>query len=70
MEDLKYQLVLQLPGESHDDLELLQELEDALLEAMEDEPHQVDGHGRRPAISPSGTNSSTRTATGGRSPIS
>jgi hypothetical protein len=44
VEDLKYQLVLQLPGETIDEFEQLLQLEDALLEMLEDQPHVVDGH--------------------------
>lgn len=44
MEDHQYQLVLQLPGTSQDDFDLLISLEESLADALEDTPHDVDGH--------------------------
>jgi hypothetical protein len=44
MEDHKYQLVLQLPGTTQSDFDLLIELEESLVEIMESAGHAVDGH--------------------------
>ena len=40
---MKIQLVLELPAQKIDDFELLIELENALIEALESQ-HRVDGH--------------------------
>ncbi len=44
MEDLKYQLVLQLPGNTRQDFEELATLEELVMVALQDTPHEVDGH--------------------------
>ena len=43
MEDFTYQLVIQLPGSTQKDLEVLVNLETALMDA-EDNTYEVDGH--------------------------
>ena len=40
----RYQLVLQLPGDSTQDLEDLVVLEESLMESFRGKPHKVDGH--------------------------
>jgi hypothetical protein len=44
MADFKYQLVLQLPGHTRQDFDALVALEDAVAEALEGTPHELDGH--------------------------
>ena len=44
MDDCKYQLVLQLPGTSQRDFDLLVLLEESLADALDGTPHEVDGH--------------------------
>ncbi|SRR5579875_392312 len=44
MTDHKYQLVLQLPGTTQQDFDVLVALEDAVADALENTPHDVDGH--------------------------
>lgn len=44
MTDHKYQLVLQLPGASQQDFDVLVALEDAVADALENVPHEMDGH--------------------------
>ncbi len=44
MDDFRYQLVLQLPGDSIADFDALMALEDSLIKSFRDSPHQVDGH--------------------------
>jgi len=44
MDDFKYQLVLQLPGHTQEDFDLVVSLEESLTGAVEGTPHQVDGH--------------------------
>jgi hypothetical protein len=44
MEEFKYQLVLQLPGTTQEDFEVLVGLEESLANALNGTPHEVDGH--------------------------
>lgn len=44
MDEFKYQLVLQLRGESEEDYRELAHIEDAVTNALMETPHQVDGH--------------------------
>lgn len=44
MQDLNYQLVLQLPGITQQDFELLVSLEESLTDSLDGTPHEVDGH--------------------------
>jgi hypothetical protein len=44
MDDFNYQLVLQLPGSTQKDFDVLVALEGAVAAALENEPHIVDGH--------------------------
>lgn len=43
-DDYKFQLVLQLPGTTQQDFDMLVSLEDSLTEALDATPHEVDGH--------------------------
>lgn len=44
MEDLRYQLVFQLPEATNKDFDLLVNLEEALINVFDGSPHEVDGH--------------------------
>jgi hypothetical protein len=44
MENFGCQLVLQLPGSSPEDFDLLLSLEESLANALDGTPHEVDGH--------------------------
>ncbi len=44
MADPKYQLVLQLPGTTQQDFDVLVGLEESVADALDDTPHEVDGH--------------------------
>ncbi len=43
-DDHKFQLVLQLPGNTQEDFEAVVGLEESLADALEGTPHEVDGH--------------------------
>jgi hypothetical protein len=44
MDDLNYQLVLQLPSTTQEDFEALAELEESLANTFQGTPHELDGH--------------------------
>ncbi len=44
MDEFNYQLVLQLPGVTQQDFDVLLRLEQALADALHGMPHEVEGH--------------------------
>jgi hypothetical protein len=44
VDDFKYQLVLQLPGTTQQDFDVLVSLEESLADALDGTSHEVDGH--------------------------
>ena len=44
MDDYKFQLVLQLPGATKQDFDVLVGLEEAVADALDGSPHELDGH--------------------------
>jgi hypothetical protein len=44
VEDYKFQLVLQLPGTTQEDFDVLVGLEESIADALDGMPHEVDGH--------------------------
>jgi hypothetical protein len=43
-DDFRFQLVLQLPGTTQQDFDVLISLEESLADALDATPHEVDGH--------------------------
>jgi hypothetical protein len=43
-DDYKFQLVLQLPGTTQQDFDVLVSLEESIADSLDGTPHEVDGH--------------------------